>query len=80
LDEANVQEFLDCYPGELAEEDTEQLTALSWPEDEDFGAILGRPQLTTYVFKERLQMANDIVNHFFDVNNIMAGAWNISTR
>jgi hypothetical protein len=29
LDEANVQEFLDCYPGELAEEDTEQLTALS---------------------------------------------------
>jgi predicted P-loop ATPase len=24
-----VQEFLDCYPAKLTEEDTEQLTALS---------------------------------------------------
>jgi hypothetical protein len=59
---AAIQEFLDCHAAELSEGDTEELTALSVPEDtEDFCAVVKRPQLITSGLNEGLQTADDTI-------------------
>jgi hypothetical protein len=39
LEEGDIQEIFNCYAAELTEEDLEQPTVLSKPEDEDSEAV-----------------------------------------
>jgi hypothetical protein len=69
--EADSQEYFDPQAFELTE-DLEELTALSEPEDEEYSdAVVQRPQLTTSVMKKGLQLADNLVDHLFDIDNFM---------
>jgi len=49
----------------------EKLTVLSTPENEDFGAVMERPQLTSHALKEGLQAADDLFEQFFEVDHFI---------
>jgi hypothetical protein len=51
LEEGDILVFFDSHAAELTEEDPEQLTAFSKCEDEDWDAVVQRPQLTTSAVK-----------------------------
>lgn len=63
--------FLNSHAAKLIEEDLEQLTVFSEPEDEDSDAVVERPQLTSRALKEVLQMVNDLNVLYFEVNYFM---------
>ena len=57
-----MQKVLHCHAAELCEGDTEELTALSVPEDtEDCCAVVKRSQLITSALIEGLQTADDTI-------------------
>lgn len=49
----------------------EKLTVLHTPENEDFGAIMERPQLTSNALKNGLQAADDLLEEFFEVDHFI---------
>ena len=71
MEEGDIWVFLDSHAAELTEEDLEQLTVFSKPEDEDWDAVEERPQLTTSALKEVLQMVNDLTVLFFEDSHFM---------
>ena len=59
---AAIQEVLHCHAAELSVGDTEELAALSVPEDtQDCRAFVKRPELITSALNEGLQIANDTI-------------------
>jgi hypothetical protein len=74
LGEADVQEVLNFHAAELIEEDLEQLTVFSEPEDEeDSEVVVKRLKLTTSVLKKGLQISDYLVDHFFEVDHFLRG-------
>ena len=49
----------------------EKLTVLSTPENEDFGALMDRPQLTSSILKKGFQAADDLFKQFFEVDHFI---------
>uniref|UniRef100_UPI0035902DA6 tigger transposable element-derived protein 1-like n=1 Tax=Myxine glutinosa TaxID=7769 RepID=UPI0035902DA6 len=72
LEEADIVEVLESHDDELTEEDLEELAAPSDKEDDrDSEGIVERPQLTISTVKKGLQMADDLVDHLFEVDHFM---------
>jgi hypothetical protein len=72
LKKADIQEVFDSRTAELTEEDTEELTVLSEPQDgEDSDAVVKRPQLTTSTLKKGLQMVDALADHFLEADYFM---------
>lgn len=71
MEEGDNQVFLDSHAAKLTEENLEELTVFSEPEDEDSDAVVERPQLTSSALKEVLQMVNDLNVLYFEVNHFM---------
>jgi hypothetical protein len=70
LGEADIQEFLISHTAGLTEEDLEQLTMFNEPEDEA-SEVVKRPHLTTIALKKDLQMADGLVDYFFEVDHFL---------
>jgi len=72
LGKTEIKEFLHSHTPYLTEEDLEQLTSLTERDDqEDSDAVVKRHQLTSSAQKKRLQMADDLVSHMFEVNHFI---------
>lgn len=66
MEETEIQELTDTCAAEFPEKDFEHLTLLSEPDDDkDSVAVMERPQLTTHVLKNGLQMVDEFVDNFF---------------
>jgi hypothetical protein len=48
-----------------------KLTVFSTPENEDFGAVMERPQLSSSTLKKSLQAADDLLEQFFEVDHFI---------
>lgn len=70
LGEADIQEVLNST-AELNEEDLEHLTMFNELEDEEASELVKRPHLTISALKKDLQMADGLVDHFFEVDNFL---------
>jgi len=63
--EADIQEVINSHTAELNEEDLEQLTMFTGPEDEEASVVVKRSHLTSSALKKDLQIADGLVDHFF---------------
>ena len=52
MEEGDNWVFLDSNAAKLTEEDLEEMTVFSEPEDEDSDVVVERPQLTSSALKE----------------------------
>jgi hypothetical protein len=50
-----------------------QLTMLIEPKDDDFDAVVKRPQLATTHRRKSLQMADDLIEHMSEEDHLMHG-------
>jgi len=48
-----------------------KLTVFSTSENEDFGAVMERPQLSSSALKKGLQAADDLLEQFFEVDHFI---------
>lgn len=71
MEEADIQEVLESHAAELTQEDLEHLTAHREPEGESSDTVVDRPQLTTSALKKGLQVVDDLVHNFFEVNHLI---------
>jgi hypothetical protein len=70
LEDGDIHKVLDCPAAELTKKDLVQVTAVCEVYDEDFEAVVERPQLATSVLKKGIQMSDNL-GHFFEVNHCM---------
>jgi hypothetical protein len=68
--EADIQTVFELHAAYLSEEDREQISVLSGPEDEYSDDVTKRPQLTSAV-KKCIQLVDDLVHYFFEVNHFI---------